>query len=341
MLLSIRDLVVDYEDEAVLRGLDLSVAEGEVLAMLGPSGSGKTTLLRAIAGLETPRAGEILLDGRLLAGVPTHRRGVGMMFQSFALFPHLDVLGNVLFGLQMQGAARKTAEGRARELLALVGLAGFEKRAVATLSGGEQQRVALARSLAPGPRLLMLDEPLGSLDAALRDRLALELRAIFRQLGITALYITHDQKEALAIADRLAVLRDGQIEQADAPEIVYRAPATAFVAGFLGLGNILPRELVRRWLPGLTLPPGDDDDSILMHPEGIALTDDGYPLPPARVLDCVFLGDVYRLTLDIDGVALTMRAPLREFARTPVAAGAVISVRISPDWLHPIKANRA
>jgi ABC-type Fe3+/spermidine/putrescine transport system ATPase subunit len=337
MLLSIRDLVVDYEDEPVLRGLNLDVAAGEVLALLGPSGSGKTTLLRSIGGLERPVSGDILLDGRSLLGVPPHRRGVGMMFQSFALFPHLSVLDNVRFGLQMQRAERAAAEARALELLALVGLAGFETRSVSTLSGGEQQRVALARSLAPGPRLLMLDEPLGSLDAALRDRLTLELRAIFRQVGITALYITHDQKEALAIADRLAVLRDGRVEQVGAPESVYRAPATAFVAGFLGLGNILPRDVLQRWLPDLALPPGAN--AILVHPEGLVLSGGLHRLPPARVLDCVFLGDVYRLALEIDGIQLTVRAPLREFAQAPVSVGDLVRVGVDADWLHPIQAG--
>jgi ABC-type Fe3+/spermidine/putrescine transport system ATPase subunit len=337
MLLSIRDLVVDYEDEPVLRGLNLDVAEGEVLALLGPSGSGKTTLLRSIGGLERPVSGDIWLDGRSLLGVPPHRRGVGMMFQSFALFPHLSVIDNVLFGLQMQRAVRATAEARTRELLALVGLAGFEERAVSTLSGGEQQRVALARSLAPGPRLLMLDEPLGSLDAALRDRLTLELRAIFRQVGITALYITHDQKEALAIADRLAVLRDGRVEQVGAPESVYRAPATAFVAAFLGLGNILPRAVLQRWLPDLALSPAAD--AILVHPEGLVLSGGQHRLPPARVVDCAFLGDVYRLALDIEGTQLTVRAPLREFAQAPVAVDDLVRVGVDADWLHPIQAG--
>ncbi len=334
MMLSIRDLVVDYEDEPVLRSLSLSVAAGEVLGVLGPSGCGKTTLLRSIAGLETPVSGDIVLEGRSLLGIPPHQRGVGMVFQSFALFSHLTVLNNVLFGLQMQGANRRQAEARARDLLALVGLAGFEARAVGSLSGGEQQRVALARSLAPNPKLLMLDEPLGSLDAALRDRLTLELRAIFRQVGITALYVTHDQKEALAIADRLAVLRAGRVEQVGAPEDVYRAPATEFVASFLGLGNCLPRATLRRWFPDMALPEGGD--TILVHPEGITLGAGGNRLPPARVLDCVFLGDVYRLTLEFEDVTLTMRSPLREFTASPVTSGAIVAVGLFSDWLHPI-----
>ncbi len=337
MMLLIRDLVVDYEDEPVLRSLSLSMGEGEVLGVLGPSGCGKTTLLRSIAGLETPVSGDIRLQGRSLLSVPPHQRGVGMMFQSFALFPHLNVRDNVLFGLQMQGADRRRAEARATELLALVGLAGFEARAVGSLSGGEQQRVALARSLAPGPKLLMLDEPLGSLDAALRDRLTLELRAIFRQVGITALYVTHDQREALAIADRLAVLHAGQVEQVGTPEAIYRAPATEFVAGFLGLGNCLPRAVLRRWLPELVLPEGGD--TILLHPEGMTLSERLYSLPPAHVADCVFLGDIYRLTLAIEDVMLTMRTPLREFAAAPVSVGDVISVGLLPEWLHPIEVS--
>lgn len=337
MMLSVRDLLVDYEDEPVLRGLSLDAAAGEVVAVLGPSGCGKTTLLRSIAGLEKPQSGEIWLEGRSLAGVPSHQRGVGMMFQNFALFPHLNVVDNVRFGLQMQHMEPARANARAADLLELVGLTGFERRDVTSLSGGEQQRVALARSLAPRPKLLMLDEPLGSLDAALRDRLTLELRDIFRRVGLTALYVTHDQREALAISDRIAVLREGRVEQVGRPEEIYRAPASEFVAAFLGLGNVLPSGVLRRWLPDANLPVGEE--LALLHPEGITLGAGELPLPPARVVDCAFLGDVYRVTLEIDGIALTARTPLREFLQAPVEPGQTITAYIDRGWVRALRAG--
>jgi thiamine transport system ATP-binding protein len=215
-------------------GVDLDVGDGEVVCVVGPSGSGKSTLLRAIAGLEPLTAGSVVRGGADLAGVPPHRRELGLMFQDHALFPHRDVLGNVAFGLRMQGSARADAEARARATLALVGLAGSEHRPVRELSGGEQQRVALARAIAPEPTLLMLDEPLGALDRRLREHLADELRELFDRLDLTVLLVTHDQDEAFALGDRVAVMHDGRIDQIGTPTDVWREPATEFVARFLG-----------------------------------------------------------------------------------------------------------
>ncbi len=233
-MLRVRGLEVRYGDRVALAGVDLTVDDGEIVSVLGPSGSGKSTLLRAIAGLEVPARGSVAWDGRDLAGIPPHHRHVGMMFQQHALFPHRDVLGNVVFGLRMQRTPPARAEQRAREMLDVVGLAGFEHRNVAELSGGEQQRVALARALAPAPRLLMLDEPLGSLDRPLRERLMIELRELFTGLGLTTVYVTHDHDEAFALADRVAVMRAGRIEQVGTPLEVWQRPATEFVARFLG-----------------------------------------------------------------------------------------------------------
>lgn len=233
-MLTVREMEVRYGDTAAVAGVDLDIADGEVACILGPSGCGKSSLLRGVAGLEPLTAGTVAWDGADLAPVPPHRRNLGLMFQDHALFPHRDVLGNVAFGLRMQRMPRARIDARAREVLALVGLAGYEHRRVSALSGGEQQRVALARALAPAPRLLMLDEPLGSLDRSLRDRLVLELRDLFVRLGVTALFVTHDHDEAFAIADRVAVMRAGRIEQMGGPEDVWRHPATEFVARFLG-----------------------------------------------------------------------------------------------------------
>ncbi|PAZ17807.1 iron ABC transporter ATP-binding protein [Streptomyces sp. SA15] len=244
MLLSLEDATVRFGGRAALDGVALDVAEHEVVCVLGPSGSGKSTLLRAVAGLQHLDGGRVLLDGRDQAGVPAHKRGVGLMFQDHQLFPQRDVGGNVAFGLRMHGAARAEQQERVRELLELVGLPGAGRRAVAALSGGEQQRVALARALAPRPRLLMLDEPLGQLDRSLRERLVVELRELFGRLGTTVLAVTHDQGEAFALADRVVVMRDGRIAQSGTPLEVWQRPADEFVARFLGFENVVEGTVV-------------------------------------------------------------------------------------------------
>lgn len=244
-LLEIKGLTKAFEpDKTAVSQVSLSIAEGEIVCLLGPSGCGKTTLLRMIAGLEIPDAGEVWFDSQDIRPVPPHQRDFGMMFQDFALFPHKNVAANVAFGLQMRGDNKASVTARVTEMLELVALRGYEARDIAQLSGGEQQRVALARALAPGPRLLMLDEPLGALDRALRERLMLDLRAILKQVGVTAVYVTHDQTEAFAIADRIAVMNAGQIEQLAAPEIIYNQPSTPFVARFLGFRNLLAAAVI-------------------------------------------------------------------------------------------------
>lgn len=240
--LEVRDVVVHYRDDdgtvaTAVDGLSLDIAPGEVLALLGPSGSGKSTLLRAIAGLEPLSAGRIAWDGADLAGVPTHRRGFGLVFQDGQLFPHRDVAGNVAYGLALADPWRRDRDARrARvgQLLEVVGLSGFEHRDVASLSGGERQRVALARSLAPRPRLLLLDEPLSALDRALREHLAGEVRAALVATGTTALFVTHDHDEAFAVADRIAVMDAGRLLQVAAPADLWHRPASRRVAEFLG-----------------------------------------------------------------------------------------------------------
>ena len=246
MLLEIAHIYKSYPGLPVLHDLSLTADEGEIVCLLGPSGCGKSTLLRIVAGLETPDAGQVRFDGQDLAGVPPHRRRFGLMFQDYALFPHKDVAGNVAFGLRMARLPASEISARVREMLALVGLSGAEQRRVTELSGGEQQRVALARSLAPGPRLLMFDEPLGALDRALREQLMNDLRVILKQVCVTAVYVTHDQEEAFAIGDRVAIMRarpdigeGGRIEQIGTPQEVYRQPVNAYVARFLGFQNLI------------------------------------------------------------------------------------------------------
>ncbi|MFD3947409.1 ABC transporter ATP-binding protein [Streptomyces sp. NPDC058579] len=295
-MLRFEDVTVRFGERAVLDSVDLAVADHEIVCVLGPSGSGKSTLLRAVAGLQALDGGRVRLDGADQAGVPVHRRGVGLMFQDHQLFPQRDVGSNVAFGLRMRGVSKAEQDERVRELLELVGLPGAARRAVAALSGGEQQRVALARALAPRPRLLMLDEPLGQLDRGLRERLVVELRALFRQLGTTVLAVTHDQGEAFALADRVVVMRDGRIAQSGTPLDVWRHPASAFVARFLGFDNIVPGTVSgaaaeTAW-GKIPVPDGSPQGAreVLVRPAGVRL------VAPADGLTCAVESRTFRGT---------------------------------------------
>ncbi|HET7377901.1 MAG TPA: ABC transporter ATP-binding protein, partial [Anaerolineae bacterium] len=238
-ILKIDRIYKSFNRKAILSDISFEVNKSEIVCLLGPSGCGKTTLLRIIAGLETADSGTVTFDGIDLREVPIHQRGFGLMFQDFALFPHKNVWDNVIFGLRMQNLNQNQIRQQAAAALELVGLSGFETREVNELSGGEQQRVALARSLAPHPKFLMLDEPLGSLDRKLREELMIELRRILKQAQLTSVYVTHDQQEAFAIADRVVIMNVGHIEQSGTPSTVYNQPATEFVARFLGLPNLI------------------------------------------------------------------------------------------------------
>ncbi|MFJ5227247.1 ABC transporter ATP-binding protein [Streptomyces sp. NPDC088400] len=282
------------EPRTALDAVDLEMTEHEIVCVLGPSGSGKSTLLRVVAGLQDLDGGRVSLDGTDQAGVPAHRRGVGLMFQDHQLFPQRDVGGNVAFGLRMRGVSRDERACRVAELLDLVGLPGSGRRAVAALSGGEQQRVALARALAPQPRLLMLDEPLGQLDRGLRERLVVELRGLFGRLGTTVLAVTHDQGEAFALADRVVVMRDGRIAQTGPPQEVWQRPASAFVARFLGFDNVVAAtvsggaaDTVWGKIP---VPEGSaqGERTVLVRPAGVRLVD------PAEGLRCTVEARTFR-----------------------------------------------
>ncbi len=288
-MLAVEHISKSFGDTAALHDLTLSVAAGEIVAILGPSGCGKSTLLQVIAGLLTPDRGDIRWEGNSQLQVPTHRRGFGLMFQDYALFPHRNVFENIAFGLRMMGLSRPEIQRRVSELLQQVGLPGLETRDVNTLSGGEQQRVALARALAPKSRLLMLDEPIGSLDRTLRDRLLVELRAVLQREGLTVLYVTHDQQEAFAIADRIVVLRAGHVAQIGTPQQIYRQPASKFVARFLGMNNILIGQLetcnseLCLHLPFGSFPIGDslalatgaEEVCVLLPPASAELASEG------------------------------------------------------------------
>jgi spermidine/putrescine transport system ATP-binding protein len=233
-------VVKRFDDTVAVDGISLEVPRGSFFALLGPSGCGKTTTLRMIGGFEEPTEGRILLGEVDVVGLPPHRRDVNTVFQSYALFPHMSIEDNVAFGLERKGVAKEERNGRVQEILDLVGLPGFARRKPKQLSGGQQQRVALARALVNHPRVLLLDEPLGALDLKLRKQMQLELKRIQSEIGITFVHVTHDQEEAMTMADAIAVMNHGRIEQLGPPQELYERPASAFVAGFLGISNLLP-----------------------------------------------------------------------------------------------------
>ena len=309
----------------VTRDVSLSVAKSEILALLGPSGSGKTTVLRTVAGLETPDSGRVLVEGEDVTSLPPERRRFGLVFQNYALFPHMTVAGNVGFGLESSGVRGEELRARIAEALAAVDLSGFEGRKVTEISGGQQQRVALARALAPRPRVLLLDEPLSNLDPTLRGRTRRELKRIIRDVGITTVFVTHEQEEAFELGDRVALMNAGALEQVGAPRELYDSPATRFVAGFIGRSSIVPG----RWekasgrvrLPGGAAWPAIADWDLL----------DGSPV------DAVVRPEAIGFSTARDGTAAEGRVVELRFAgretyfAVELAAGVEVEVLAAPD----------
>ena len=318
--LEVKNVRKNYEGAPLLKGVSLSVESGETLCLLGRSGSGKSTLLRIIAGLETADEGEVIWNGETMYAVPAWQRRFGLMFQDYALFPHRSVEQNVAFGLRMQGEQNADIAARVQEALELVNMTGFEKRRVTDLSGGEQQRIALARALAPQPRLLMLDEPLAALDRALRTELQEELRALLHKTGIPAIYVTHDQEEAFMLGDRIAILAEGVIEQQGSPEEVYRRPVNRKVAEFLGMSNFIEGKVVSVDPLIVGSPCGQfrpavcdrekinigDDVTLLIMPKSQTM-DGGKESPntiSGLVMECVFRGEDYKVRVSVEGDGL-------------------------------------
>ena len=344
-----------FGETRAVDSVSVDVQRGELLVLLGPSGCGKTTTLRMIAGFEEPDSGRILIEGRDVTREPPQRRSTGMVFQNYALFPHLDVFENVAFGLKARGAAKVDIAPRVAEALALVDLAGYEKRRVQQLSGGQQQRVALARAIAPRPPVLLLDEPLSNLDATLRERTRTELRALLKRLGMTAVFVTHDQEEAFALADRIAIMRAGRVEQLGTPRELYREPASEFVANFLGRANLLTASITRiqsadlsvlcsldgwgsRWWAAAHAegaPPVGTRVRLMIRPEDLELlrpgvgedvAEDAFPGAPAegRVTACQFTGSHVRYTVEpLAGAAPPLIASARDLGFEP---GDLVSV---------------
>ncbi|GAA3175390.1 ABC transporter ATP-binding protein [Blastococcus jejuensis] len=319
-----------YGSVVALDRLDLDISGGEFLALLGPSGCGKTTALRAIAGFDRPDEGRVLLDGRDITGTPANKRDMGMVFQAYSLFPNLTVADNVAFGLRVRRRGRAERSGRARELLELVGLADRGDRYPHQLSGGQQQRVALARALAVAPQVLLLDEPLSALDARVRVQLREEIRRIQLELGITTVFVTHDQAEALSVADRVGVMREGRLEQVASPDELYERPATAFVAEFVGTMNRIPATMTGREveLLGTRRPvtgsaPEHGAVVALVRPEALLAHAD--PQGSGRVITRTFSGAVTRLAIALPD-DIEVRVDVASAASADLTPGTAVTV---------------
>ncbi len=328
-----------YGSVVALDGLSLTIAPGELVALLGPSGCGKTTALRLLAGLEEADGGRVVIGGADVTGLSANKRDVGMVFQAYSLFPHMTAWENVAFGLQMRKAGVAERRRRAGEMLDLVGLSGFANRFAHQLSGGQQQRVALARALAIQPKVLLLDEPLSALDAKVRARLRDEIRRVQIEVGITTLFVTHDQEEALAIADRVGVMQLGRLEQLGPPTAVYSRPATPFVAEFVGLTNRLAGVVqdgvveVRGMRLPLVQPDTPSGPAVaLVRPEAVSLAADGAmasgPLV-GTVIATAFLGATSRVTVDLGDVTVIAQLPTAEAAAH--LAGTRVRLALRPD----------
>ncbi|MBT3322147.1 MAG: ABC transporter ATP-binding protein [Anaerolineae bacterium] len=305
-MLTLKNIYKSYEGKPLLRGISFDIDQGETICLLGPSGSGKSTLLRIISGLEAADEGEVFWEGQSIQSMPPHLRNFGLIFQDYALFPHLNVFENVAFGLKMQKTRKDEIALGVNKALKQVDLLGFEMRSIANLSGGEQQRVALARALAPRPRLLLFDEPLGALDRKLREYLLSELRAILQESQVPVIYVTHDQEEAFALADRVMLLHEGKIVQRGKPAEVYENPVSEWVAEFLGAGNVLEGNILKNGLVetvfgSLKMPfEGKQAENtrvpLLIRPEDVSLGDENSSLH-GRVDDIRFYQNKYRVSL--------------------------------------------
>jgi ABC-type Fe3+/spermidine/putrescine transport system ATPase subunit len=346
MRLSLRGLVQRFGTVTALGGVDLDVAEGEFLTILGPSGSGKTTLLKSVAGFEVPDEGEIRLGEEDITLMPPRHRAVGMVFQNYALFPHLTVARNVAFPLEMRRLPKAEVTRRVAGALRLVALPDHGARLPRQLSGGQQQRVALARAIVFDPRLLLLDEPFGALDRKLRESLQLELRRLQRRLGLTTLFITHDQEEALVMSDRIAVMEGGLIAQLGTPAELYARPASRFVADFLGESNLLEgtRDAGSAHLPGfgvLTLPPGPPGPvTLLLRPEALRVGAEAAGLAcqgQGQILETIFLGLSAKLRLRVEGgPEVLARLALRPSSPPPSEPGETVALGFAPEDVHVV-----
>jgi len=344
------DLVKRFGDFTAVAGINLDMPSGEFFSLLGPSGCGKTTTLRMIAGFERPSEGQILLDGVDMAQTPPHKRNVNTVFQNYALFPHLTVEENVAFGLKYKDVSKQEMRDRVGQSLELVALTGFGNRRPTQLSGGQQQRVALARALILNPAVLLLDEPLGALDAKLRKRLQIELKALQEEVGITFVYVTHDQEEALTMSDRIAVMSQGRVEQIGPPKEIYEEPATAYVADFLGVSNLMDATAAGQVAEGcavsigefsFTAGQGDEDirgqAKVTIRPERVNLEAQGTTgqnRVPGMVERVVYVGSVLQVIVNLAPGQRIQAWVQNEGAAVPFESGAPVTVHFPPEALR-------
>ena len=340
-IIDLRNITVSYGDNVILDKLNLYINEKEFITLLGPSGCGKTTTLRCIAGFVQPDSGEVVFEGKVINDVPPHKRRVNTIFLRYALFPHLNVYENIAFGPELQKKSRSEVRQTVAEMLELVNLKGFEKRSISSLSGGQQQRVAIARALANHPHVLLLDEPLGALDLKLRKDMQKELKAIQKRLGITFIYVTHDQEEALSMSDTVVVMDKGKIQQIGTPEDIYNEPVNAFVADFIGESNIVDAVMVRDYVVrfgGVTFDcldsgfaPNEFVEAVV-RPEDIQLGDPGHKAAlTGTITDVVFKGVFFEIFVDVGGFIWMVQTTHYH------AAGNTVGMYIEPDAIHIMK----
>jgi putative spermidine/putrescine transport system ATP-binding protein len=353
--LRIENLVKSFNGNTVVKGANLTFQRGEFISLLGPSGCGKTTILRMVAGFEKPTSGAIIVEGKDITPLPPNQRKIGMVFQAYALFPNMNVEDNVGFGLRIAGMPAEARRARVDEMLKLIGLPGFGKRYPFEMSGGQQQRVALARALAPKPRMLLLDEPLSALDAKIRVSLRQEIRAIQRDLGITTIFVTHDQEEAMSISDRIVVMNAGHIEQVGAPFDVYNYPSTHFVASFVGTLNILSGKVVDpqsgriaidgqeiRAVRGVVHAAVGDTRSVALRPEAIVLNGAGGGRNEIRgtITDVNFLGAVVRIRVRIAESSIELDT-FNSATTPPPKTGEQVTLTFAPEDVLMLEAAAA
>ncbi|MGI6190060.1 MAG: ABC transporter ATP-binding protein [Clostridiales bacterium] len=330
----------DYDGTEALKNINLYIRKNEFLTLLGPSGCGKTTTLRIIAGFEQPDTGEVFFEGKNITNIPPYKRKVNTVFQRYALFPHMNVAENIAFGLTIKKMDKKTIDKKVAEMLELVNLKGFEKRYVDSLSGGQQQRVAIARALINEPEVLLLDEPLGALDLKLRKGMQIELKKIHKYLGITFVYVTHDQEEALTMSDTIVVMKDGTIQQIGTPEMIYNEPKNAFVADFIGESNIVPGRMIKdnlvyfagREFKCVDGGFGDNEEvDVVVRPEDIKLVSEEQGMLQGKVESVTFKGVHYEMMVRSAGYEWMIHSTLME----PV--GTRIGISILPNDIHIMK----
>ena len=339
-LIEIRNISKEFDGEKVLKGIDLTIHDKEFVTFLGPSGCGKTTTLRILAGFETADTGEVYFDGQRIDHVPPHKRHINTVFQKYALFPHLNVFENIAFGLRLKKVPQQEVVRQVKEMLAMVNLKGFERRSISTLSGGQQQRVAIARALVNSPKVLLLDEPLGALDLKLRKDMQNELKSIQHRTGITFIYVTHDQEEALSMSDTIVVMADGKIQQIGTPTDIYNEPKNAFVADFIGESNIVDGIMLEDFknkFSGAVFTCCDkgfeknEKVDIVVRPEDVDVVETEKGMLNGVVTSVTFKGVHYEVIVDIGGFMWMIQTT------DYVAEGATIGLYIEPDAIHVMK----